>query len=128
MHPVRRPAMHSAKHVAMTSAARPVAAVVLTAEEQQLYHDAHARSKGLFQQYLGMGHASVNAHLLQIMALLQPMRRVCSGGVLKPKVRGYSGPQQQRGCQLPAGCRCLALAVVQDVHRHVHACCACTAA
>lgn len=57
----------------------PPAAVVLTAAEQELYRKAHAASAALFQQYRGLGSAQINKHLLQIMALLLPMRRICSG-------------------------------------------------
>jgi hypothetical protein len=53
--------------------------VVLTQSEQEMYHRAHAASAALFQQYLALGPATINKHLLQIMALLLPMRRVCSG-------------------------------------------------
>ena len=47
--------------------------------EQEMYRRAHAASAALFQQYLALGAATINKHLLQIMALLLPMRRVCSG-------------------------------------------------
>ena len=40
---------------------------------------AHEASKALFAQYRALGNAQINKHLLQIMALLLPMRRVCSG-------------------------------------------------
>ncbi|GAB4812994.1 hypothetical protein N2152v2_000040 [Parachlorella kessleri] len=66
--------------------------VVLTGEEQKLYLTAHQRSRGIFQQYLQMGNHQINKHLLQIMALLLPMRRVCSGGALKPKDLEVSDP------------------------------------
>jgi len=44
-----------------------------------LSSQAHEASKALFAQYRGLGNAQINKHLLQIMALLLPMRRVCSG-------------------------------------------------
>jgi hypothetical protein len=34
--------------------------VVLTAEEQRLYLEAHGRSKALFQQYLQLGNHQIN--------------------------------------------------------------------
>ena len=37
-----------------------MAAVVLTAEEQKLYAEAHQRSKSIFQQYLQMGNHQIN--------------------------------------------------------------------
>ncbi|PSC76011.1 helicase-like transcription factor isoform B [Micractinium conductrix] len=60
-------------------------AVTLTAQEQEMYNKAHTASKALFQQYRQMGNATINKHLLQIMALLLPMRRVCSGGNLRQR-------------------------------------------
>jgi hypothetical protein len=54
-------------------------AVVLTAAEQEMYQTAHAASAALFAQYRALGNAGINKNLLQIMALLLPMRRVCSG-------------------------------------------------
>lgn len=44
-----------------------------------MYRKAHAASAALFAQYRDLGNATINKHLLQIMALLLPMRRVCSG-------------------------------------------------
>lgn len=44
-----------------------------------MYKKAHAASVALFAQYRALGNACINKHLLQIMALLLPMRRVCSG-------------------------------------------------
>jgi hypothetical protein len=52
-----------------------------------MYRQAHAKSKELFQQYRGLGTAQINKHLLQIMALLLPMRRVCSGERLSELLR-----------------------------------------
>ena len=64
---------------ALTGLSRPRLAVVLTESEQQMYREAHAKSKALFQQYRTLSNSEINKHLLQIMALLLPMRRVCSG-------------------------------------------------
>ena len=54
---------------------------------------AHEASKALFAQYRALGNAQINKHLLQIMALLLPMRRVCSGGCCS----------RQYGCHAVAG-------------------------
>ncbi|KAI7843193.1 hypothetical protein COHA_003176 [Chlorella ohadii] len=74
--------------------------VVLTAEEQEAYKKAHEASKALFAQYRGLGNAQINKHLLQIMALLLPMRRVCSGGVLKPRDLTVNDPMFGAGAAL----------------------------
>ena len=54
-------------------------AVVLSEREQAMYKAAHAASKAVYAQYRANDNAFINKHLLQIMALLLPMRRVCSG-------------------------------------------------
>lgn len=53
---------------------------MLTAAIYLVSMQAHEASKALFAQYRALGNAQINKHLLQIMALLLPMRRVCSGG------------------------------------------------
>lgn len=47
------------KYITPLTPTRPLLAVVLTAEEQALYKEAHAKSKAIFQQYLTLGHAQV---------------------------------------------------------------------
>jgi hypothetical protein len=58
--------------------------VTLTAEEQAAYKAAHERSAGFFKRFLEAGPHAITRNLLQIMSLLVPMRRICSGGPLKP--------------------------------------------
>ncbi|GAB4813732.1 hypothetical protein N2152v2_000778 [Parachlorella kessleri] len=59
--------------------------VLLTAEEQAMYRQAHAKAKAGYTYYAGGGALSLCRNFLAIMALLQPMRRICSGGKLQPK-------------------------------------------
>jgi hypothetical protein len=58
-----------------------VVAVVMTEAEQEMYRKAHEASAALWRQYRALGNATINKSLLQIMALLLPMRRICSGGL-----------------------------------------------
>jgi len=66
--------------------------VVLTAEEQAAYQKVHKTSVAHFQVFESMGAHSVSRHLLQIMSLLLPMRRICSGGNLQARELRVSGP------------------------------------
>jgi SWI/SNF-related matrix-associated actin-dependent regulator of chromatin subfamily A3 len=59
-------------------------AVTLRAPERAAYADAHARAAALFARCAAAGPGFVSKHLLQIMALLLPLRRLCSGGALAP--------------------------------------------
>ncbi|KAI3434920.1 hypothetical protein D9Q98_002974 [Chlorella vulgaris] len=74
--------------------------VVLTASEQEMYRKAHAASAALFAQYRDLGNATINKHLLQIMALLLPMRRVCSGGTLKRRDLEVNDPLFGEGAEV----------------------------
>lgn len=47
------------KHITPLTPTCPLLAVLLTAEEQALYKEAHAKCKAIFQQYLTLGHAQV---------------------------------------------------------------------
>jgi hypothetical protein len=84
------------------------AAVVLTAAEQEMYKRAHAASAALFQQYRALGSAQINKHLLQIMALLLPMRRVCSGeaalSMAPPCYVPSPSPPSAHDAPAPDGC------------------------
>lgn len=71
-------------------------AVPLSASERALYLDAHARAAALFHSVRGMAPAYINQRLLQIMSLLNPLRRICSGGVLTGE-RGRGGGGAGRG-------------------------------
>jgi hypothetical protein len=62
-------------------------AVVLSASEAAVYMEAHTRCAAVFARYMRFGAAGVSRYLLQIMALLMPLRRICSGGMLRPQVR-----------------------------------------
>lgn len=61
-------------------------------DEQRLYKRVHEEAKREFRQYLGMGGHYVATHLLSIMSLLNPLRAICSGGVLREKVNSSPAP------------------------------------
>jgi hypothetical protein len=50
-------------------------AVTLSPAERRGYLEVHARAAALWQSVLRMPSAEVNSKLLQIMALLLPLRR-----------------------------------------------------
>lgn len=56
--------------------------VILTRSEQALYKRVHAAAKEQWKVVRAAGAHTVSRNLLQIMSLLLPMRRVCSGGNL----------------------------------------------
>lgn len=59
-------------------------AVVLGPEEQAAYRKAHADAYREWDKLRAAGHGTISKHILAAMALLLPMRRICSGGRLPP--------------------------------------------
>lgn len=56
------------------------AAVALSAVERQVYMSTHRKASELWHAVRSMSPAAINQRILQIMALLVPLRRICSGG------------------------------------------------
>ena len=57
--------------------------VELSAAERAKYRELHAEAKRTFEQtYAARGEAYLSSKILSIMALLLPLRRLCSGGYL----------------------------------------------
>ncbi len=54
--------------------------------EQRLYLRVHKEAKAEFEKYTAQGINWVVRNLLSIMALLSPLRAICSGGVLRERV------------------------------------------
>ena len=52
-----------------------------------MYLKVHAEAKAVFGRFLRQGSEHINRHLLSIMSLLGPLRRCCSGGALRDRVR-----------------------------------------
>ena len=59
--------------------------VVFTAAERAAYDKVHAAAKSQFDNIKSQGQAAVSQRMLQIMALLLPLRRMASGGALSAK-------------------------------------------
>ena len=59
--------------------------VVFTAAERAAYDKVHAAAKAQFDNIKAQGQAAVSQRMLQIMALLLPLRRMASGGALSAK-------------------------------------------
>ena len=59
--------------------------VVFTADERAAYAKVHAAAKAQFDTIKAQGQAAVSQRMLQIMALLMPLRRMASGGALSSK-------------------------------------------
>ena len=59
--------------------------VVFTAEERAAYGKVHAAAKAQFDTIKAQGQSAVSQRMLQIMALLMPLRRMASGGALSSK-------------------------------------------
>lgn len=58
-------------------------AVVLSAHERSAYLEVHEKAAAIWASLRHNHPATINQRLLQIMALLQPLRRICSGGALR---------------------------------------------
>ena len=65
----------------------PARAASFSGAEAEVYLRVHKEAKAAFERFLCYGGAHVNKHLLAIMSLLGPLRRCCSGGALRPRVR-----------------------------------------
>ncbi|KAK9830036.1 hypothetical protein WJX72_009324 [[Myrmecia] bisecta] len=76
---------HTKEQLTLPEKSEENIAVLFTAEEQTLYTDAHAKAKRQFDVFRSWGAPAISKRLLQIMSLLQPMRRICSGGALSEK-------------------------------------------
>ena len=59
--------------------------VAFTAAERAAYDKVHAAAKAQFDSIKAQGQAAVSQRMLQIMALLLPLRRMASGGALSAK-------------------------------------------
>ncbi|KAG1670539.1 hypothetical protein FOA52_015404 [Chlamydomonas sp. UWO 241] len=59
--------------------------VQLTPEEQALYLEVHTEISRKWTSFRAAGQATVNKYQLTIMSLLGPLRRICSGGDLRPR-------------------------------------------
>lgn len=66
--------------MSLTAAWLHPCAVVATAEEQALYLRAHADAAAKWRAAKAHGPSFVSTRLIAIMALLGPLRRICSGG------------------------------------------------
>ena len=58
--------------------------VSLSATEVDLYKRVHAEMAAKWAVLRARGHNYINQHLLGLMSMLQPLKRICSGGVLLP--------------------------------------------
>lgn len=54
-------------------------------EEWELYAKTHAAARAEFDQFASVGPSYCLTHTLSIMALLMPLRRLCSGGAFSAK-------------------------------------------
>lgn len=70
-----------------------VRAVEFTQEERNQYLRMHREADVQFQRYRSVGPARIGRYLLQIMALLGPLRLICSGGLLRPQVSSSVMPR-----------------------------------
>mmetsp|Transcript_13439 Transcript_13439/g.44267 ORF Transcript_13439/g.44267 Transcript_13439/m.44267 type:complete len:1465 (-) Transcript_13439:1441-5835(-) len=59
--------------------------VTLVAKENKIYQDLETKAKAEYQLIRACGVAEVNRKIFQIMSMLLPLRRVCSGGSLTEK-------------------------------------------
>lgn len=80
--------------------------------EQRLYLRVHKEAKAEFEKYTAQGMNWVVRNLLSIMALLSPLRAICSGGVLRERVlpqvnscTNYSAPIAFLKSQYDGRCR-----------------------
>ncbi|KAK9808795.1 hypothetical protein WJX72_003802 [[Myrmecia] bisecta] len=73
---------HTKSQLTLPEKTEETVAVIFTREEQALYKAAHTKAKQQFQVFSSWGAAAVSSRLLQIMSLLQPLRRICSSGAL----------------------------------------------
>ena len=55
--------------------------------EVDIYMGVHRQVKAAFQGFLCNGSQHVSRHMMVIMSLLGPLRRACSGGALRERVR-----------------------------------------
>ena len=62
-------------------------AVSFSKAEAERYLRVHQDANQKFQGFLCHGAEYINRHLLSIMSLLGPLRRCCSGGALRKRVR-----------------------------------------
>lgn len=62
-------------------------AVSFTQAEAEVYLRVHGEAKAKCENVMRYGSKHVNQNLLAIMSLLGPLRRCCSGGALRPRVR-----------------------------------------
>jgi hypothetical protein len=58
--------------------------VRLDPAERRQYLEVHEKAAALWASARSFSPAAINQRLLQIMALLLPLRRICSGGQLSP--------------------------------------------
>lgn len=75
--------------------ARAVRAVEFTQEERDQYLRMHREADLQFQRYRSAGAMRIGRYLLQIMALLGPLRLICSGGLLRLQVRSKAIPRNR---------------------------------
>ena len=73
---------HSKKVLALPPKHVEDVPVFLRPSERQRYLDVHKSAKEQYQRVKELGEGAVNSNVLALMALLNPMRRICSGGVL----------------------------------------------
>ena len=64
-------------------------AVAFSAPERAVYIRVHNDAKAEFEKHSQRGAQFVAKHLLAIMSLLNPLRAICSGGVLREKARPH---------------------------------------
>jgi SWI/SNF-related matrix-associated actin-dependent regulator of chromatin subfamily A3 len=69
--------------------------VELSEAEQRLYLRVHKEAKAEFGKYTSLGTNWVVRNLLAIMSLLNPLRAICSGGVLREKVKSFEERENQ---------------------------------
>jgi len=69
-------------------------AVEFAQEERNQYLRMHREADVQFQRYRSVGPARIGRYLLQIMALLGPLRLICSGGLLRPQVSSIVMPRR----------------------------------
>ncbi|KAK9824040.1 hypothetical protein WJX72_007212 [[Myrmecia] bisecta] len=76
---------HTKSQLTLPEKTAETIAVIFTPAEQALYKAAHVKAKQQYQVFSSWGAAAVSKRLLQIMSLLQPLRRICSGGALSDR-------------------------------------------
>ena len=52
-----------------------------------MYLRVHAEARAAFEKFLRFGSEHISRLMLSVMSLLGPLRRCCSGGALRTRVR-----------------------------------------